>query len=145
MQKPRITKYSIFYSVYLFYSDISTFILKNPTATKQTIYSFVLPPRLLTSLSFILQRIQALIFGHEDKKTRFPLPGMSSFISPDKPNFKITTVQDSALPFAVGTSWSLFPTPSHKPGPSGQAAAHEKRASVIMKTSDVSKSSVKSC
>lgn len=91
------------------------------------------------------ERIQALIFRNEDKKMRFPLPGMSSFISPDKPNFKITTVQDSPLPFAVGTSWSLFPTPSHKPGPSGQATAHEKRASVIMKTSDVSKSSVKSC
>ncbi|XP_056328114.1 interferon regulatory factor 2 isoform X2 [Danio aesculapii] len=91
------------------------------------------------------ERIQALIYRNENKNRRFPLPGMSSFISPDKPNFKITTVQDSVLPFAVETSWSLFPTPSHKPGPSGQAAAHEKRASVIMKTSDVSKSSVKSC
>ncbi|XP_016370758.1 interferon regulatory factor 2 isoform X7 [Sinocyclocheilus rhinocerous] len=100
------------------------------------------------------ERIQALLFGHEDKKMRMPLPGMSTFISPDKPNFKITTVREPApsalhAPFTGETNWSLlntpFPSSSHSPGPSGQPSAHEKRASVIMKTSDVSKSSVKTC
>ncbi|XP_016341024.1 interferon regulatory factor 2 isoform X2 [Sinocyclocheilus anshuiensis] len=100
------------------------------------------------------ERIQALLFGHEDKKMRMPLPGMSTFISPDKPNFKITTVREPApsalhAPFTSETNWSLlntpFPSSSHSPGPSGQPSAHEKRASVIMKTSDVSKSSVKTC
>lgn len=94
------------------------------------------------------ERIQAALFGLEDKTMRMPLPGMSSFISPDKPNFKITTVRDSA-PFPDETSWNLlnapFPSSPLTPGPSGQPAAHENRASVIMKTSDVSKSSVKSC
>nr|AUL77360.1 interferon regulatory factor 2 [Oxygymnocypris stewartii] len=96
------------------------------------------------------ERIQAALFGHEDKKVRLALPGMSSFISTDKPNFKITTVQDrSPSPFTAGMTWSLLNTPlpssSHSPGPSSQLSAHEKRASVIMKTSDASKSSVKTC
>ncbi|XP_077079914.1 interferon regulatory factor 2 isoform X1 [Siphateles boraxobius] len=93
------------------------------------------------------ERIHAALFGLEDKK-RMPLPGMSSFISPDKPNFKITTVRDSA-PFSGGTSWDIlnnpFPSSPLPPGPSGPPAAHENRASVIMKTPDMSKSSVKSC
>ncbi|XP_016377841.1 interferon regulatory factor 2-like isoform X1 [Sinocyclocheilus rhinocerous] len=100
------------------------------------------------------ERIQAALFGHEDKKVRMVLPGMSTFISTDKPNFKITTVRDPAAsplhaPFTGGTTWSLLNTPlpssSHSPGPSSQLSAHEERASVIMKTSDVSKSSVKTC
>ncbi|XP_051506342.1 interferon regulatory factor 2-like isoform X4 [Myxocyprinus asiaticus] len=102
------------------------------------------------------EHVQTLLFGHEDMKPpvmRMSLPSMSSFISSEKPNFKITTVQDqvpSSLhsPFTVGTPWNIlnssFP-PSHTPGPSDQPPVHEKRASVIMKTSDVSKSSVKSC
>ncbi len=101
-------------------------------------------------LCFTLQRIQAALFGHEDKKVRLALPGMSSFISTDKPNFKITTVRDrSPSPFTAGMTWSLLNTPlpssSHSPGPSSQLSTHEKRASVIMKTSDASKSSVKTC
>lgn len=96
---------------------------------------------------FSRQRVQATLFGLEDKK-RMPLPGMSSFISPDKPNFKITTVRDSA-PFSGGTSWDIlnnpFPSSPLPPGPSGPPVAHENRASVIMKTPDVSKPSVKSC
>ncbi|XP_051715945.1 interferon regulatory factor 2 isoform X2 [Ctenopharyngodon idella] len=94
------------------------------------------------------ERIQASLFGLEDKKMRMPLPGMSSFISPDKPNFKITTVRDST-PFTGGTSWNIlnapFPSSPLTPVPSVQPPVHENRASVIMKTSDVSKSSVKSC
>ncbi|XP_043113397.1 interferon regulatory factor 2 isoform X3 [Puntigrus tetrazona] len=87
------------------------------------------------------ERIQAVLFGNEEK-VKTALPGMSSFISPDKPNFKITTVRDPA-------AWSLLnaplPSSSHSPGASSQLSVHEKRASVIMKTSDVSKSSVKTC
>lgn len=106
-------------------------------------------------LCSVLQHVQALLFGNEDKTPlMMSLPGMSSFISPDKPNFKITTVQEQVpsslhAPFTSDTHWNIlnssFPS-SHTPGPStGQPPVHEKRASVIMKTSDVSKSSVKSC
>uniref|UniRef100_A0A3B1IKA5 Interferon regulatory factor 2b n=1 Tax=Astyanax mexicanus TaxID=7994 RepID=A0A3B1IKA5_ASTMX len=84
---------------------------------------------------------------------RTSLPSMSTFISPTKPNFRITTVRDSSSlslhgPHSSGASWTILnPSPrpvSHPPGPSGQPPIGEKRASVIMKTSDVSKS-VKSC
>ncbi len=99
-----------------------------------------------------LQRIQGPhyldIWRH--RRWGLALPGMSSFISTDKPNFKITTVRDrSPSPFTAGMTWSLLNTPlpssSHSPGPSSQLSTHEKRASVIMKTSDASKSSVKTC
>ncbi|XP_072519092.1 interferon regulatory factor 2 isoform X2 [Salminus brasiliensis] len=84
---------------------------------------------------------------------RTSLPGMSTFISPTKPNFRITTVRDHSPlslhgPNSSGGSWSILNPPghpvSHPPGPSSQPPVPEKRASVIMKTSDVSKS-VKSC
>lgn len=103
------------------------------------------------------EQVHALLFGPEDEKPpmmMMPLPGMSSFISPDKPNFKITTVRELApsspqTSFTGTSHWALLnssPFPlAHTPGPSGQPPVHEKRASVIMKTSDVSKSSVKSC
>lgn len=79
---------------------------------------------------------------------RTSLPSMSSFITP--PNFKITTVQN-VTPFhgtysSMG-SWDHLHSPhppSHPPITSNQPPVPEKRASVIMKTSDVSKS-VKSC
>ncbi|XP_026872497.2 interferon regulatory factor 2 isoform X2 [Electrophorus electricus] len=82
------------------------------------------------------------------------LPSMSTFITPSKPNFRITTVQDPSSsspppgsPYNMEDPWGLL-SPSHlsvhPAGPSGQPPMHEKRASVIMKTSDVSKS-VKSC
>ncbi|XP_055034661.1 interferon regulatory factor 2 isoform X2 [Misgurnus anguillicaudatus] len=101
------------------------------------------------------EQVQAYLFANDDKKPlMMSLPGMSSFISPDKPNFKITTVQEQVpsslhTPFPTGPHWNIlnssFPS-SHTPGPSAvQPPVHEKRASVIMKTSDVSKSSVKSC
>ncbi|TRY89811.1 hypothetical protein DNTS_018561 [Danionella cerebrum] len=90
--------------------------------------------------------VQSFLFAPKEKKLRMPLPSMSSFISADKPNFKITTVQESvpspfSAPFSDGTSWSYL----NSPCPSVPPPSHEKRASVIMKTSDVSKSSVKSC
>ncbi|XP_062856484.1 interferon regulatory factor 2 isoform X2 [Trichomycterus rosablanca] len=94
---------------------------------------------------------------HKDTKAilgthvnRTSLPGMSTFITPSKPNFRITTVQDASSstlhsPYGSGGTWNLLPhTSSHPPVASNQPSATEKRASVIMKTSDVSKS-VKSC
>ncbi|XP_030650312.1 interferon regulatory factor 2 [Chanos chanos] len=77
------------------------------------------------------------------------LPGMSTFVNQTKTNFKITAIPDSeprAVPYAAAT-WTQLPRqlPSQSPGPSGKPVASETRASVIMKTSDVSKSSVKSC
>ncbi|KAL6480325.1 hypothetical protein MHYP_G00113580 [Metynnis hypsauchen] len=84
---------------------------------------------------------------------RTSLPSMSTFITPTKPNFRITAVQDPSPlslhgPHSSVGPWSILnPSthpPSHPPGPSSQPQSHEKRASVIMKTSDVSKS-VKSC
>ncbi|XP_031442805.1 interferon regulatory factor 2 [Clupea harengus] len=71
------------------------------------------------------------------------LPGMATFVSPA---FMVTSSQ-GPLPLISGEAahWVVPPSqPSAVPGPSGQASVHEKRASVIMKTSDVSKS-VKSC
>ncbi|KAI4904912.1 hypothetical protein NFI96_033158 [Prochilodus magdalenae] len=108
------------------------------------------------------EHVQSSVWGMNsvDKKSaagnsvmRTSLPSMSTFITPTKPNFRITTVQDpSSLslhgPHSNSGPWSILnPSthpPSHPPGPSGQTPSHEKRASVIMKTSDVSKS-VKSC
>ncbi|KAM9470914.1 interferon regulatory factor 2 isoform 2-T2 [Clarias gariepinus] len=79
---------------------------------------------------------------------RTSLPSMSTFITQSKPNFRITTVQDTSSPpfnspFNSERSWNLLPTshpPSQPPAASGTPPIHEKRASVIMKTSDVSKS-----
>ncbi|XP_066506045.1 interferon regulatory factor 2 isoform X2 [Hoplias malabaricus] len=78
---------------------------------------------------------------------RTSLPSMSTFITPTKPNFRITTVRDpSTLSFHGSHSsegpWSI--PSSHPPVTPNQPPIHENRASVIMKTSDVSKS-VKSC
>ncbi|KAF7707392.1 interferon regulatory factor 2 isoform X1 [Silurus meridionalis] len=83
---------------------------------------------------------------------RTSLPSMSTFITQSKPNFRITTVQDTSStpfhgPYNSGGSWTLLNpphAPSQPPATSNKPPVHEKRASVIMKTSDVSKS-VKSC
>ncbi|XP_056626407.1 interferon regulatory factor 2 isoform X3 [Triplophysa dalaica] len=101
------------------------------------------------------EHVHTFLFGQEDEKPPMPLPGMSSFISSDKPNFKITTVREPApssahATFTSASHWSISNPPFtsvHTPDPerSGQPPVHENRASVIMKTPDVSKSSVKSC
>lgn len=98
--------------------------------------------------SWVSHKDSNAILGTHGNRTS--LPGMSTFITPSKPNFRITAVQDASSstlhnPFGNGSSWDLLPhPPSHPPVASSQASATEKRASVIMKTSDVSKS-VKTC
>ncbi|KAI7801415.1 interferon regulatory factor 2 [Triplophysa rosa] len=109
----------------------------------------------MTYFLFLAQHVHAFLFGQEDEKPLLPLPGMSSFISSDKPNFKITTVREPApssshAPFTSASRWAILNSPfssvhTPDPEPSGQPPVHENRASVIMKTPDVSKSSVKSC
>lgn len=109
------------------------------------------------AVSYLLQRMRALVWASNrveakpalDSSTmRTSLPSMSTFITQSKPNFRITTVQDtsSSTPFHgynSGGQWSLLnPShpPSQPPAASSKPSVHEKRASVIMKTSDVSKS-----
>lgn len=64
------------------------------------------------------------------------LPGMASFMATSKPNLRITTIQDpNPLISYHADKWTTRYVKS-KPGTTG----HEVRASVIMKTSDVSSS-----
>ncbi|KAL2077671.1 hypothetical protein ACEWY4_027175 [Coilia grayii] len=77
------------------------------------------------------------------------LPSMDTFVTSSQRAFSLTSSQ-GALASAGVTGVGHWGVPSSSqpsgvaPGPSGQASVHEPRASVIMKTSDVSKS-VKSC
>lgn len=70
-----------------------------------------------------------------------PLPGMATFVTAGKKNFKVTSSrEDSPLIAYNSTHWGpLFPTTSTR------SPVHENRASVIMKTSDISTSTVKTC
>ncbi|KAJ8271767.1 hypothetical protein COCON_G00106260 [Conger conger] len=78
-----------------------------------------------------------------------PLPSMATFVTSGKKNFKVTSSQeDSPLIAYNSTPWGpLFPSvpPPPLPTTSARAPVHENRASVIMKTSDVSSSTVKTC
>ncbi|KAJ8335891.1 hypothetical protein SKAU_G00392330 [Synaphobranchus kaupii] len=78
-----------------------------------------------------------------------PLPGMATFVTSGKKNFKVTSSrEDSPLIAYNSTPWGpLFPSISPPPLPttSARAPVHENRASVIMKTSDISSSTVKTC
>ncbi|KAJ8015155.1 hypothetical protein DPEC_G00023210 [Dallia pectoralis] len=79
------------------------------------------------------------------------LPSMATFVTAGKvPNFKVTSTRDPRpLISYSNTPWtkdmSAGTCPSLEQASSSQASAAETRASVIMKTSDVSKSSVKTC
>ncbi|XP_030595061.1 interferon regulatory factor 2 [Archocentrus centrarchus] len=68
------------------------------------------------------------------------LPGMATFVSPSKPNFRVTSTRDPAPLISYHTDgW----TPTHNQNSLGSMPAshtHEMRASVIMKTSDVTSS-----
>lgn len=81
--------------------------------------------------------------------TTISLPSMATFVSASKAPFSVTISQNQLPLVSTGMGpWIVPGEPSGSPGPSRQASAsapvHETRASVIMKTSDVSKS-VKSC
>ncbi|XP_044060126.1 interferon regulatory factor 2-like isoform X5 [Siniperca chuatsi] len=68
------------------------------------------------------------------------LPGMATFVSANKPNFRVTSTRDPAPLISYHTDgW----TPAYSQNSLVSAAAshtHEMRASVIMKTSDVTSS-----
>lgn len=70
------------------------------------------------------------------------LPGMATFVTAAKPNFRITTLQDpDPLISYDADSWSNDYNQKSQPLVSGTTGpAHEMRASVIMKTSDVTSS-----
>ncbi|XP_028815494.1 interferon regulatory factor 2 [Denticeps clupeoides] len=80
-------------------------------------------------------------------KANYPLPSMATFVTSNKTSFKVTSTRDPAphVSYNAAMSWTVPPPrPPTPPAASSQSSAHEVRASVIMKTSDVSKS-VKSC
>ncbi|XP_047440635.1 interferon regulatory factor 2 isoform X2 [Mugil cephalus] len=67
------------------------------------------------------------------------LPGMATFVSPSKPNFRVTSTRDPTPLISYTDNW----TPAYSQNSIGSTAAshtHEMRASVIMKTSDVTSS-----
>ncbi|XP_035606280.1 interferon regulatory factor 2-like isoform X1 [Oncorhynchus keta] len=79
------------------------------------------------------------------------LPSMATFVTTGKvTNFKVTSTRDPMPLISYNNSpWKRdMPAALHPPSEqasSSQASAAETRASVIMKTSDISKSSVKTC
>ncbi|KAG9347011.1 hypothetical protein JZ751_005938, partial [Albula glossodonta] len=80
----------------------------------------------------------------EGKKSALKLPGMVTFVTSGKPsfgnNFRVTsTREDSPLIAYNATPWNVpsIPAPA-SPSTSSRAPSHENRASVIMKTSDLS-------
>lgn len=69
------------------------------------------------------------------------LPGMSTFVNNNKPNFRVTSTRDPAPLISYHSNGWTSTFASSAPGtPSAPSHAHEKRASVIMKTSDVTSS-----
>lgn len=68
------------------------------------------------------------------------LPSMSTFVTASKPNFRVTSTRDPAPLISYhADGWTPAFTPSD-PGTPSAPGHHEKRASVIMKTSDVTSS-----
>ncbi|XP_033829880.1 interferon regulatory factor 2 isoform X2 [Periophthalmus magnuspinnatus] len=67
------------------------------------------------------------------------LPSMSTFVSANKPNFRVTSTRDPAPLISYNTdTWT---SPFHaRPLAMPSASGHENRASVIRKTSDVTSS-----
>ncbi|KAL4640534.1 interferon regulatory factor 2-like [Arapaima gigas] len=91
------------------------------------------------------------------KKSSCPLPGMATFVSSAKPNFRVISSREERPLIAYdSTPWDpiFLPiqapqrpdtSPAHCPTPALAGPSHETRASVIMKTPDVSSSTVKTC
>uniref|UniRef100_A0A3B5MF25 Interferon regulatory factor n=1 Tax=Xiphophorus couchianus TaxID=32473 RepID=A0A3B5MF25_9TELE len=81
--------------------------------------------------------------GKTDKRARIPpcsLPGMASFVNPSKPNFRVTSLKDPTplISYHIDSWTPACGQNSHTPPSSSHA--HEVRASVIRKTSDVTSS-----
>lgn len=70
------------------------------------------------------------------------LPGMATFVTAGKPNFRVTSTRDPSPLISYHTDgWtSGYGQNSQLLTPAGTSHAHEMRASVIMKTSDVTPS-----
>ncbi|KAM4732752.1 interferon regulatory factor 2 isoform 2-T3 [Anableps anableps] len=68
------------------------------------------------------------------------LPGMASFVNPSKPNFRVTSLKDPAplISYHIDGWTPVYGQNSHTSPSSSHA--HEVRASVIRKTSDVTSS-----
>uniref|UniRef100_A0A3B3UXX6 Interferon regulatory factor n=1 Tax=Poecilia latipinna TaxID=48699 RepID=A0A3B3UXX6_9TELE len=68
------------------------------------------------------------------------LPGMASFVNPSKPNFRVTSLKDPTplISYHIDSWTPACSQNSHTPPSSSHA--HEVRASVIRKTSDVTSS-----
>ncbi|XP_023184517.1 interferon regulatory factor 2 isoform X1 [Xiphophorus maculatus] len=68
------------------------------------------------------------------------LPGMASFVNPSKPNFRVTSLKDPTplISYHIDSWTPACGQNSHTPPSSSHA--HEVRASVIRKTSDVTSS-----
>ncbi|KAJ8416541.1 hypothetical protein AAFF_G00358290 [Aldrovandia affinis] len=75
------------------------------------------------------------------------LPSMATFVTSGKTNFKVTSSQEESPLIAYNIMpWNVPPIqPPALPGTSGHTPSHETRASVIKKTPDISKSTVKTC
>uniref|UniRef100_A0A3B3UZU3 Interferon regulatory factor n=1 Tax=Poecilia latipinna TaxID=48699 RepID=A0A3B3UZU3_9TELE len=84
-----------------------------------------------------------------EKKREYPsvlrippcsLPGMASFVNPSKPNFRVTSLKDPTplISYHIDSWTPACSQNSHTPPSSSHA--HEVRASVIRKTSDVTSS-----
>ncbi|XP_061108889.1 interferon regulatory factor 2 [Conger conger] len=83
----------------------------------------------------------------DGKSSVLKLPGMATFVSSGITNFRVTNSQEESPHMAYDASlWSAPSVPPPVlPSTSSHAPSHETRASVIMKTSDISKSRVKTC
>ncbi|KAM9850169.1 interferon regulatory factor 2 isoform 1-T2 [Aulostomus maculatus] len=68
------------------------------------------------------------------------LPGMATFVSGNKPNFRVTSTQDPAPLISYHTDGWLPAYSQNSVTSATSSHTHEMRASVIMKTSDVTSS-----
>lgn len=97
--------------------------------------------------------------GYSSSVLRLPsgsLPSMATFVTAGKTNFKVTSTRDPAPLISYHSSpWTgsspnaqpipLTPTSSSQGSAPSQGSVSETRASVIMKTSDLSQPPVKTC
>lgn len=68
------------------------------------------------------------------------LPGMATFVSASKPNFRVTSTRDPAPLISYHTDGWTPAYSQNSPLSAASSHTHEMRASVIMKTSDVTSS-----
>ncbi|MGH0153275.1 UNVERIFIED_CONTAM: hypothetical protein FKN15_027512 [Acipenser sinensis] len=90
------------------------------------------------------------LFDNSTGNNTCQLPSMATFVTSGKTNFRVTSNREESPLIAYQSTppWanlpaSFLPPPAHNS--TVTKAGHETRASVIMKTSDVSKSGVKTC